>query len=120
MGIDLKTISMDSISLEEVMKAMEDLGQLEDNLRRANFAKRAAQAEMPIRWIRNGPATILFWKDGSKTIVKCNKEDEFDAQKGFLMACFEKWTGLSKHQIGKLMEKVNDNEEWRSPYHFWK
>ena len=118
MKIDVKGVT-DSISLEEVMKAMEDLEQLEDNLRKAQFAKRAAQAEMPIRWIRNGPATILFWKDGSKTIVKCNKEDEFDAQKGFLMACFERWTGMSKHQIGKLMEKVNDNEEWRSPYYFW-
>ena len=105
MEMNLKT-SMGSISLEEVMKAIEELEQLEDNLRKAQFAKRAAQAEMPIRWIRNGPATILFWKDGSKTIVKCNKEDEFDAQKGYLMAFFEKTTGMSKHQIAKLMDEI--------------
>lgn len=61
---------------------------------------------LPRKWVINGPATILFWEDGTKTIVKCNKGDEFDAQKGYLMAYFEKWTGLSKHQIAKIMNEI--------------
>ena len=61
---------------------------------------------LPRKWVINGPATILFWQDGTKTIVKCNKEDEFDAQKGYLMAFFEKTTGMSKHQIAKLMDEI--------------
>ena len=61
---------------------------------------------LPKKWVKNGPATILFWEDGTKTIVKCNEKDEFDAQKGYLMAYFEKWTGLSKHQIAKILEKI--------------
>lgn len=61
---------------------------------------------LPRKWVINGPATILFWQDGTKTIVKCNKDDEFDAQKGYLMAFFEKITGMSKHQIAKLMDEI--------------
>ena len=61
---------------------------------------------LPRKWVVNGPATILFWNDGTKTIVKCNKDDEFDAQKGYLMAFFEKTTGMSKHQIAKLMDEI--------------
>lgn len=61
---------------------------------------------LPRKWVINGPATILFWQDGTKTIVKCNEDDEFDAQKGYLMAFFEKTTGMSKHQIAKLMDEI--------------
>ena len=61
---------------------------------------------LPRKWVINGPATILFWEDGTKTIVKCNQDDEFDAQKGYLMAFFEKITGMSKHQIAKLMDEI--------------
>ena len=41
----------------------------------------------------NDPATIVFWRDGSKTIVKCNPEDKFDAEKGLAMACMKKMFG---------------------------
>lgn len=43
--------------------------------------------------IFNDPATIVFWRDGSKTIVKCNPEDKFDAEKGLAMACMKKMFG---------------------------
>lgn len=36
--------------------------------------------------IFNPPATIVFWTDGSKTVVKCNAKDEFDPEKGIAMA----------------------------------
>ena len=45
---------------------------------------------LPRKYIINNNAMILFWEDGTKTVVKCNEEDEFDAQKGYLMAYFEK------------------------------
>lgn len=41
----------------------------------------------------NDPATIVFWKDGSKTVVKCNPEDKFDPEKGLAMACMKKLFG---------------------------
>lgn len=39
--------------------------------------------------IFNGPATIVFWKDGTKTVVKCGPNDVFDKEKGIAM-CFVK------------------------------
>ena len=57
--------------------------------------------------IFNDPATIIFWKDGSKTVVKCQPDDKYDKMTGFAMACakymfgnegnyyevFKKWVG---------------------------
>jgi hypothetical protein len=39
--------------------------------------------------IFNDPATIVYWEDGTKTVVKCGKNDTFDAEKG-LALCFMK------------------------------
>lgn len=57
--------------------------------------------------IFNDPATIIFWEDGSKTVVKCQPGDKYDKMTGFAMACakymfgnegnyyevFKKWVG---------------------------
>lgn len=34
--------------------------------------------------ICNPPATIIKWKDGTKTVVKCMEGDSYDKEKGFL------------------------------------
>lgn len=36
--------------------------------------------------IFNDSATIVFWNDGTKTVVKCGKDDTFDPEKGLAMA----------------------------------
>lgn len=36
--------------------------------------------------IFNNPATIVFWADGTKTVVKCGRDDKFDPEKGLAMA----------------------------------
>lgn len=36
--------------------------------------------------IFNPPATIVFWSDGTKTVVKCSKDDRFDPEKGLALA----------------------------------
>lgn len=38
------------------------------------------------RVIFNNPATIVFWNDGTKTVVVCKDEDTFDKEKGLAMA----------------------------------
>lgn len=61
--------------------------------------------------IFNNPATIVFWEDGTKTIVKADEEN-FDKEKGLAMAIAKKALGnegnyynLFKKYIG---EKSND------------
>ena len=41
--------------------------------------------------IFNNPATIVFWSDGSKTVVKCGENDAFDPEKGLAMAISKKF-----------------------------
>ena len=43
--------------------------------------------------IFNNPATIIYWTDGSKTVVKCQNGEPFDAEKGFVMAYLKKLLG---------------------------
>lgn len=43
--------------------------------------------------IFNGPATIVFWQDDTKTVVKCREGDTFDPEKGLAMAIAKKALG---------------------------
>lgn len=42
------------------------------------------------RVIYSEPATIVFWDDGTKTISKCDEQDEYDELTGFLMCVLKK------------------------------
>lgn len=44
------------------------------------------------RVIFNNPATVVYWKDGTKTVVKANNE-AFDKEKGLAMAIVKKALG---------------------------
>ena len=46
-----------------------------------------------IRVIYNDPATIAFWSDGTKTIVKAQPGDIFDPEKGLAMVIAKKVCG---------------------------
>ena len=39
------------------------------------------------------PATIVYWSDGSKTVVKCSEKDVFDPEKGLAMAIAKRCGG---------------------------
>ena len=41
--------------------------------------------------IYNPPATIIFWADGTKTVVKCMEGDEFDPEKGLVIGIAQKF-----------------------------
>ena len=43
--------------------------------------------------IFNDPATIVFWNDGSKTVVKCQEGDTFSKETGLAMAIAKKALG---------------------------
>lgn len=54
--------------------------------------------------IYNNPATIVYWQDGSKTVVKCQKDDIYDPEKGLAMAFIKKLygnTGLYYNEFKK-------------------
>lgn len=53
--------------------------------------------------IFNDPATIVFWSDGTKTVVKCCKDDTFDKEKGLAMAVCKKVTGNNAERFHRGM-----------------
>ena len=55
------------------------------------------------RVIFNDPATIILWKDGSKTVVKRSEDDIWDPEKGFCMAVIKKLYGCTSF-IKRFME----------------
>ena len=60
--------------------------------------------------IFNEPATIVFWGDGTKTVVKCSKDDEFDPEKGLAMAIAKKFFG-NENGYSKNIKKWTDTYE---------
>lgn len=55
--------------------------------------------------IFNDPATIVLWKDGTKTVVKCQENEVFDPEKGLAMA-------MCKKMLGNKYEYYNVFKKW--------
>lgn len=55
--------------------------------------------------IFNDPATIVFWSDGSKTVVKAQDGEPYDAEKGLAMA-------ISKKALGNKGNYCNVFKKW--------
>lgn len=66
---------------------------------------------LPSKYIINEGASILFWEDGSKTVVKRCKEDEYNKRLGFLTAYFQKTSGLSKNKANKYLHDLVDETD---------
>ena len=47
--------------------------------------------------IVDGPATIIFWSDGTKTVVKCDEDDSPDYEKGILYAALKKLSNKKEY-----------------------
>lgn len=60
--------------------------------------------------IFNNPATIVFWADGTKTVVKAENED-FDPEKGLAMAIAKKALGNKGSYFNKIKRWTNDYNE---------
>lgn len=56
--------------------------------------------------IFNYPATIVIWKDGTKTVVKCSENDFFDREKGVAL-CF------MKKALGNKGSYYNVMKDWK-------
>lgn len=52
----------------------------------------------------NDPATIIFWEDGTKTVVKA-QDETFDKEKGLAMA-------ISKKAMGNKGSYCNEFKKW--------
>lgn len=58
--------------------------------------------------IFNDPATIVFWADGTKTVVKATNEVLFDQEKGLTMAITKKLYGNKGNYFNKIKKWIKD------------
>ena len=59
--------------------------------------------------IFNDPATIVFWNDGTKTVVKTQDGEKYDPEKGLAMA-------ISKKALGNKGSYYNTFDKWLKKY----
>lgn len=57
-----------------------------------------------VRVIFNDPATIVIWNDGTKTVVKCQEGDTYDAEKGLALCISKKYFG-NKGNFNEVFKK---------------
>ena len=53
----------------------------------------------------SGPATIILWEDGTKTVVKCQGDDVFNEYTGVL-TCFAKKMFGNKANFNNIINKT--------------
>lgn len=58
----------------------------------------------------NNPATVVFWNDKTKTVVKCRDNDEFNEVYGLAMAVAKKYFG-SSNALKKAAKKGSHPSE---------
>ena len=67
--------------------------------------------------IYNDAATIVYWTDDTKTVVKCNENDEYSEYAGFVAAVAKKMYG-GANAINRLIDskKVIRGNSLRQPF----
>lgn len=62
------------------------------------------------KYIINKKATIIYFEDGSKTVVKRKDGDEFNEKLAFLTAYFQHCSGMSKTKANKFLQNLEVKE----------
>jgi hypothetical protein len=57
------------------------------------------------------PATIVFWSDGSKTVVKATTNESFDKEKGLAMAIAKKFMGNKGNYYNTFKKWIGEEDE---------
>ena len=61
--------------------------------------------------IFNPPATIVLWKDGTKTVVKCDERDTYDPKYGLALCFMKKALGNKSRHLNDVLHEVLSNPE---------
>ena len=89
---------------------------MEPTITLPNFAKIFAEINSGCKVsikkvIFNNPATIVLWRDGTKTVVKCQQGDTYSKELGLAMCIAKKYLG-NKSNFNNVFKKfINESEE---------
>lgn len=60
------------------------------------------------RVIFNDPATVVYWNDGVKTVVRCQEGDTYDERTGLLLCCAKRLFGNTGHYNDVLSSAMEE------------
>lgn len=66
-----------------------------------------------VKVVYNDPATVVFWTDGTKTVVKCKENDEFSKENGLALCIAKKALGNKgnfNNVFRKWCKEENEND----------
>lgn len=72
----------------------------------------------PKNVIFHDPATIVYWDDGSKTVVKCGEDDVYDQEKGLALCYMKKILGNTGN-YNEILKKYCEVEEPKKNNPHW-
>lgn len=71
----------------------------------AKDCKNLSIVPKPARVIFHNPATVIYWEDGTKTVVKCQPGDTYDKEKGVALCYMKKILGNMPREFNKALKK---------------
>lgn len=103
LGIIGDKLSYSSINYDDVpCKNYEPPKESPEERKAREELKRSISKYTPKRIVYNNPATIVFWNDGTKTVVKCAETEIFSEYYGFL-ACLAKKIYGTNSEISRVI-----------------
>lgn len=88
-NVEVMAIDLDEILATILDDILDDV--LEDDETTKKEISRNIDLEKEIdKVVFSDPATIVFWKDGTKTVTKCSKGDTFNKETGLAMCIIRK------------------------------
>ena len=66
--------------------------------------------------IFNSPATVVYWSDGTKTVVKCSVNDKFDPEKGLAMAIAKRCANNSGSYYKEIQKWVGEESCYKANF----
>lgn len=105
--VDLQNkLNQRPLSAEELYYAVNDTRLAQHVMGRIGTLRRKPDIE---KVVFNDPATIVFWKDGTKTVVKAQNNEKYDPEKGLAMA-------IAKKTMGNKGNYYNEIKKWVESY----
>lgn len=62
------------------------------------------------RVIFNPPATVVYWADKTRTVVKCGKNDEYNREAGLALCYMKKALGNKSGTFNKALRKAEKGD----------
>lgn len=101
-------------STEKLREMLDQLQEEEEEKKRAEFARVQAHNAVLRDMVEDvkfsGPCTIVFWNDGTKTMVRCHEKDHMDQEKGIL-ACMAKKLYDNTNIFNEVLREYAEPEE---------